>query len=418
MSYAAQHGNNRLVEFLLTEETVDPDSKDVNGFTPLLFAAQCGHAMTVEVLLDPNKNKGKVTFDSQNYTGWTPLSYAAYLGDARVVRLLLWTGCVKLDTPTDCGRTPLSLAVEKGHVDVMELLTKSGANPNFKDKGGRTPLVWAIEEISSDGKAWSIVSHLLKAGADLDSKDIENGKLLQPAVAKGFDRVALEMLSEMKFHDRTPLSWAAETGNETVVKLLLSQDATKVDFEDRGGRTALWRAADAHKESVMKILAPKDSATLTVLIQEGNEFGVRCMLDAGCEVNMRDPLDRTLLHVAALHGQSKILEDILKTEVDINAKDSDGKTPMRLAVEEQETETIDVLLNFSAETELIMADQWSQAYEKVDPKAIHPHAIHLLQRQSGGKALRFFGKSVDLEKAKIGNAKLRQILYIIASPTA
>lgn len=418
LSHAAQHGEERLVEFLLSKETVDPDSKDENGFTPLSFAVQCSHEETVKVFLDPNKNRGKVTFDSQNNDGWTPLSYAATRGDVRTVGLLLETGRVQPDMPTHDGRTPLSLAAEHGYRKVVELLTKNGVNPNFRDKDDRTPLAWAIEGTHKYCTTCSIVSHLLSVGADLDSKDINDQMLLQRVVEKGSDRAALEILSGMKFYDRTPLSWAAETGNETVVKFLLTQDATKVDSEDRGGRTALWRAADARKEPVMKLLARKDNQTFTVFVQEGNELGVRCMLDAGCDANMRDPLGRTLLHVAALHGQYKILEDIIEAGVDINAKDNDEKTPIRLAVEEQETETIEVLLNFSAETELIMADQWSQAYKKVDPNSIRPHAIHILQRKSGAKALYFFGKNIDLEKAEVGNAELRQVLYFTPSPTA
>jgi ankyrin repeat protein len=53
---------------------------------------------------------------------------------------------------------------------------------------------------------------------------------------------------------RTPLSWAAERGHETVVKLLLDKDAD-IESTDYGGRTPLsWAAGNKHKEIVKLVL--------------------------------------------------------------------------------------------------------------------------------------------------------------------
>jgi ankyrin repeat protein len=40
----------------------------------------------------------------------------------------------------------LSRAVENGHKEVVKLLLKHGAQPNFEDEGGCTPLSRAIED--------------------------------------------------------------------------------------------------------------------------------------------------------------------------------------------------------------------------------------------------------------------------------
>jgi len=58
---------------------------------------------------------------------------------------------------------------------------------------------------------------------------------------------------------RTALSWAAEIGQEEVMKLLLLHKDVDVSSEDRYGRTPLlWAAAGGH-EAVVKLLLTRDN---------------------------------------------------------------------------------------------------------------------------------------------------------------
>ena|SRR5947209_3420468 len=107
----------------LLGNTHDPDTKDINGHTPLAWTARNRHEAVVKLLLD----KEGVDPDSKDTIyGQTPLSLAAESGHEAVVKLLLDKG-VNPDSKETDGRTPLSWAAEKGHEAVVKLLQLSDA---------------------------------------------------------------------------------------------------------------------------------------------------------------------------------------------------------------------------------------------------------------------------------------------------
>jgi len=67
-------------------------------------------------------------------------------------------------------------------------------------------------------------------------------------LANGFDLEASDI------YGRTPLSWAAENGHETVVKLLVGTGTVDPDSKSSSGRTPLSWAAENGHETVVKLL--------------------------------------------------------------------------------------------------------------------------------------------------------------------
>ncbi len=57
----------------------------------------------------------------------------------------------------------------------------------------------------------------------------------------------------------TPLSWAAESGNEAVVKLLLEKGAD-LELKDEGGRAPLSWAAERGHKAIVKLLIEKGAS--------------------------------------------------------------------------------------------------------------------------------------------------------------
>ena len=140
----------------------------------------------------------------------------------------------------------------------------------------------------------------------------------------------------------TPLIWAAQNGNEIVVKLLL--DSGKVDANSKDnlyGRTPLSRAAENGHEAMVKLLLEidkvnvnsKDSSGRTPLswaTGNGHKAVVKLLLETGkVDVNSKDSSRRTPLSWAAGNRHEAVIKLLLKTgEADVNSKDSSGLTPL------------------------------------------------------------------------------------------
>ena len=72
---------------LLLEKGAEPDAKDVDGRTPLSWAAGGGHEAVVKLLLEKSAEP-----EAKDNRGQTPLLWAAEKGHEAVVKLLLEKG--------------------------------------------------------------------------------------------------------------------------------------------------------------------------------------------------------------------------------------------------------------------------------------------------------------------------------------
>ncbi|KAJ5768882.1 hypothetical protein N7520_003441, partial [Penicillium odoratum] len=142
----------------------------------------------------------------------TGLILAASYGLSSVVqRFLEHTGVEVNSTDAKFGRTPLSWAAFRGHGTVVSLLLDAKADIESKDSNGQTALSLAAESGHD-----TVVSLLLDAKADIESKDS---------------------------YGQTALSLAAFRGHGTVVSLLLDAKAD-IESKDSIGQTALSLAAE------------------------------------------------------------------------------------------------------------------------------------------------------------------------------
>lgn len=169
----------------------------------------------------------------------------------------------------------LFVAAKEGNVDLcMECLNK-GANPNWRDMLGNTPLQWA----AIHGKS-KVAKVLIQAGAKLDnvSKDTKNS--IMHSAAKG--------------------------GSCSILKWLLKA-GIEPDCRNHDGETALHRAVEfRHLKLVQYLLRHR------------------------AHVNAKDKHGTTPLHLATRLGFTEIAGELLINAADVNVQDGEGNTPMHV----------------------------------------------------------------------------------------
>jgi len=276
---AAQNGDLEAVKFLI------PYTKNINTknqdkhYTPLILATQARNNKVVEYLLKSGADP-LITFDG----GYVAMHMAAKNGDIESLKLLIAASKQGVNISNhEKGNTPLTVAVMAGQKDACELLLKNGADLEISNKDGILPLHRAAmsghleivqlfvslkpEQIHSKGPLGmtplamtashhlenvpeniKVIEWLLNNGSDANASCIKGWLPLHIAAIAGF-RGAIELLlpftkEGIDVQDesgRTPLSYAAEKGNGTLIKWFLENGADPA-IPDEDGKTPLTYA--------------------------------------------------------------------------------------------------------------------------------------------------------------------------------
>ncbi|KAF2969312.1 hypothetical protein GQX73_g4251 [Xylaria multiplex] len=340
LSWAAQ--NSEKTARLLLESGAKLDCTDQSGRTPLSWAASSGIVRVADLLL----NYG-ARLELQDHSGWAPLSWAAEHKHASLVRLLLSRGA-RLELKHCSTQNLLLSAVQSGDYDTVKLLYDEGVEQNIPDQLGRTPLSYAAQN-----GALPIINLLLAEDVTyLASKD-KSG--------------------------RTPVSFAAEHGQVEVVKLLLKYIAqqhsngndrqlnARMDFlrqreaQDDSGRSLLSWAAGSGQQAVVDLLLRNgheleclDNSYWTPLIwavNNGQEPMVALLAEFGANIEHHDDLGNTPLHHAALHGNENIARILLDYGAEIDCLAYDHTTPLSVAAGSGQDKVVNMLLDSGAQLE-------------------------------------------------------------------
>ncbi|MHB1188776.1 ankyrin repeat domain-containing protein [Thiobacillus sp.] len=182
---AARHGDIVAVRALL-KAGANPNIGDYWGDAPLMEAVRQDSLELAQTLLDAgavSNIKGR---------GYTPLGLAAKNGNVRLVEMLLRTGA-NPDRKSDDGDTPMHAAALMGHPAVIDALAKGRPDLRLFNREGLSPLAVA----AANGQ-YDAARALARAGAPLDWGD-------------------------KKFHP--PLWWAFSVGDLDMARLLLKLGA-------------------------------------------------------------------------------------------------------------------------------------------------------------------------------------------------
>ncbi|HEY0551051.1 MAG TPA: ankyrin repeat domain-containing protein [Verrucomicrobiae bacterium] len=315
----------------------DPNETNKEGTTILGLVAS---GSSVFDLLKPLLKAGA---DPNRGELFRPLNSAAARG-ADPVRLLLKAGADVNWADADGGTPLMSAAASDDDVDAVRLLLKAGADPNAEDDKGRTAYWYAL---TYNNNCVAEMLAPLTGDADDARRPWKKNK-------EGKSR-------ELCFLD------AAEGGDIEHVKKLLTE-GVRVDVADESGDTALHHAAKNGNLSLIQLLlesrAPVEAqggADLTpvmVAAAEGKLDAVDLLLRAGADVHANK--GTILCFVCERAGCLPMVETLLKAGAKVNVSGGYmGTTPLHVALERAHTEVVPVLLRAGANPQTKDRSNWT-----------------------------------------------------------
>ncbi|OKL63894.1 hypothetical protein UA08_01110 [Talaromyces atroroseus] len=193
-----------------------------------------------------------------------------------------------------------------------------------------------------------------KARGIPNSKDL---RVLHIASELGHEIVVDELKTSKDLNSRddcgrTPLLLAIMNGHKAVVEVLLKQPGIDVNKEDDETFTALSLAAKNGQDTICRLLLDKraDANKKTnglkpvyIAALHGHENVVSILIGA-TENGPDNGIDPTFLHLAAREGSKKAVVIFLKeSPKDIETADSEGRTPLYLAMQENRPQVASLL---------------------------------------------------------------------------
>ena len=281
---------NKLKE-LLSENKMRLEKRDKYQRTPLHSAARYGAVSAARFLLDQG-----VEFSAKDESGNTPLHLASIFRHDEIIDLLI-RHKVDIDTLNGQGHSPLILASLYGNPESIKLLLANGAEKDVRDADGNTPLHIAVLYRHPEN-----LDEILKVNPDINAINTEGYTSLHLAV-------------------RRP-------DNGKAIGLLL-QEGADVNILDPTGRNALLVSVGSHQKEYIELL-------------KSNGIDINSQ-DIDGNTALHYPLINVLENKLYLPYSTEIVKILLEEGADPQVKNKEGKSPMDLAVESEESELINLL---------------------------------------------------------------------------
>ena len=280
----AASGDTSSVEDLLKEK-VNVDSRSDNFKTPLMRAAMNGHIGCLKLLKQFGADE--VAVDA---SGRTVLHIAVANNQLAVVRWLL----ENYPAPnTDLLRHRPSILFRA--TDVVKGVRAQKNLREASDAGGLKPL-----HIAAERDRGGMVKTLVAAGVDIESKDNWGRTPLHRAIIStrrdSFDTLLRygAHIAAVDAKSVSSLHLAAEAGQVDILETLLAKGAKPWDFDAEGNQ-------------------PIHSA-----VCGGNIFAIEALVTQRTDLDRRTKSGQTLLHLACLKRDAEIATYLLMKCVDIN----------------------------------------------------------------------------------------------------
>jgi ankyrin repeat protein/L-ascorbate metabolism protein UlaG (beta-lactamase superfamily) len=286
----------------------------------LIFSCSGAWAQTCTKTADANQEKPLAE----------KLADYAYNGELDNIMTLVEKNNDLVDLRLKNEETMLTLAAWQGHTDVAAYLIKKKASVNFKNDWQNTALHNAAQKGYND-----IITLLLANGAIINDKGYNGNTALCFAVGNEHLETAQlllkagENINATNDYNQSPLLQASWKGNSGIIRLL-AENGADVNFAGSDGSTILHNLAYG-----------------------GYPEAIQIIIEHGADVNKANTDGRIPLHNAVINKKPEVLPLLLSKTKDINLQENTlGNTPLHIAAINGDLKSTELLLKAGAKTDI------------------------------------------------------------------
>lgn len=378
MKAAAAGKTDVILEFAVIEQEQKVpaeesvlNAQDNDGWTALMLASMHGHMDTVTTLCQAG-----VDLDKVQSSGISAQQWAVIEEHWEVAKMLQYTREKRIKDAEDAklarqrvqaaiadkfggtmpdGLSAVMLAAMYGHADVVRRLVAVKADITLKDKGGMTAYDWAVK-LKHKSAAGMLLAELRR----LEAEDYEMRK-------KAARALAARMLSAVEYADVSK------------IKALLADPLHLVDFEHKGGRTALVQAAVYNHTHVIALLVEAHAdvnhqmengySALMRASVNGRVATVRSLIDNKAIVNLQNKWGWAPITRASMRGHTEVVQVLIQAKARLDAQDEDDWSAIGAAAVNGHASTVELLVAARANLDLLQnqgkdAEAWADAKEQ------------------------------------------------------
>ncbi|XP_046580618.1 kinase D-interacting substrate of 220 kDa-like [Haliotis rubra] len=254
LHWACMGGDRETVEYVLSLDGMDVNSRGWRSWTPVMRAAREGHRHVVEFLVSRGADVSLVDDVGNNILHWACMG-----GDRETVEYVLSLDVVDVNSRGWRSWTPVMRAAREGHRHVVELLVSRGADVSLVDDDGDNILHWACM-----GGDRETVEYVLSLDVvDVNSRGLRSRTPVMRAAREGHRHVVELLVSrgaDVSLVDdvgNNILHFACMEGDRKTVEFVLSLDGVDVNARNNSGQTAADVARDLEHRQLSDLLVSR-----------------------------------------------------------------------------------------------------------------------------------------------------------------
>ena len=334
LNVAAKIDDEELVTYFIFKGA-DPELKNHDGDTPLHVAIKNNSFKAAKALSAVSS-----TLFSRDSEGVTALDRGLLTDDSYYDMFITTKACELRDVE---GQTIVHYFVRTKNLKGIRQCIEKGIPISVVDDNGKTPLDVAFENLD-DEEFVEIAAELIMGGADEVATDFAY-----------FQDAMLARNVNSRFDDgQTPLHLAAIYGHNAIAKYLLESNAD-TSVQDSSGATPLHEAVRYGNVEIAKALLSSGAdvnardnlgktPVMLILPKDKTAEIYKLLIAHRADLTQKDMFGDTVLHTASMlnvgAGTFGILVD---GGADIDARNKEGVTPLAIAVQKNDLETVKLL---------------------------------------------------------------------------